>query len=111
MFGDDTPKPSIRLRNTSKAETIDSSTFLFNTDFTSSSDLLKSISSEIKLSELDVRYMQALESADTSQQASVVSEKNALRDFPSTITNDSFSTIDELRALWPTSSLDLPIRW
>ena len=66
---------------------------------------------EIKLSELDVRYMQALESADTSQQASVVSEKNALRDFPSTITNDSFSTIDELRALWPTSLLDLPRRW
>lgn len=66
---------------------------------------------EIKLSELDVQYMQALESADTSQQASVVSEKNTLRDFPSTITNDSFSTIDELRALWPTSSLDLPERW
>ena len=66
---------------------------------------------EIKLSELDVQYMQALESADTSQQASVVSEKNILRDFPSTITNDSFSTIDELRALWPTSSLDLPNRW
>lgn len=66
---------------------------------------------EIKLSELDVQYMQALESADTSQQASVVSEKNILRDFPSTITNDSFSTIDELRALWPTSSLDLPERW
>ena len=66
---------------------------------------------EIKLSELDVRYMQALESADTSQQASVVSEKNALRDFPSTLTNDSFSTIDELSALWPTSSLDLPRRW
>ena len=66
---------------------------------------------EIKLSELDVQYMQALESADTSQQTSVVSEKNILRDFPSTITNDSFSTIDELRALWPTSSLDLPERW
>lgn len=66
---------------------------------------------EIKLSELDVQYMQALESADTSQQASIVSEKNILRDFPSTITNDSFSTIDELRALWPTSSLDLPERW
>ena len=66
---------------------------------------------EIKLSELDVQYMQALESADTSKQTSVVSEKNTLRDFPSTITNDSFSTIDELRALWPTSSLDLPNRW
>lgn len=66
---------------------------------------------ETKLSELDVQYMQALESADTSQQTSVVSQKNTLRDFPSTITNDSFSTIDELRALWPTSSLDLPPRW
>lgn len=66
---------------------------------------------EIKLSELDVQYMQALESADTSKQTSVVSEKNILRDFPSTITNDSFSTIDELRGLWPTSSLDLPRRW
>jgi len=64
-----------------------------------------------KLLELDVQYMKALESADTSEQASVVSEKNTLRNFPSTITNDSFSTIDELRALWPTSSLDLPIRW
>ena len=64
-----------------------------------------------KLLELDVQYMKALESADTSEQASVVSEKNTLRNFPSTITNDSFSTIDELRALWPTSSLDLPKRW
>lgn len=64
-----------------------------------------------KLLELDVQYMKALESADTSEQASVVSEKNTLRNFPSTITNDSFSTIDELRALWPTSSLDLPRKW
>lgn len=63
-----------------------------------------------KLSELDVQYMKALESGDTSEQASVVSQKNTLRDFPSTITNDSFSNIDELRALWPTS-LDLPRRW
>lgn len=64
-----------------------------------------------KLLELDVQYMKALESADTSEQASVISEKNTLRNFPSTITNDSFSTIDELRALWPTSSLDLPRKW
>ena len=64
-----------------------------------------------KLLELDVEYMKALESTDTSEQTSIVSEKNALRDFPSTITNDSFSTIDELRALWPTSLLDLPRRW
>lgn len=64
-----------------------------------------------KLLELDVQYMRALESTNTSEQSSIISEKNTLRNFPSTITNDSFSTIDELRALWPTSSLDLPIRW
>jgi hypothetical protein len=64
-----------------------------------------------KLSELDIQYMKALESGDTSEQASVVSQKNTLRDFPSTITNDLFSTVDELRAFWPTSSLDLPRRW
>jgi hypothetical protein len=63
-----------------------------------------------KLLELDVQYMKALESTDTSEQASIVSQKNTLRDFPSTVTNDSFSTIDELRALWP-STLNLPKRW
>ena len=63
-----------------------------------------------KLLELDIQYMKALESTDTSEQASIVSQKNTLRDFPSTVTNDSFSTIDELRALWP-STLDLPKRW
>jgi hypothetical protein len=64
-----------------------------------------------KLLELDVQYMKALETPDASEQASVVSQKNTLRNYPSTITNDSFSTIDELRALWPTSLLDLPKRW
>jgi hypothetical protein len=64
-----------------------------------------------KLLELDVQYMKALETSDASEQASVVSQKNTLRNYPSTITNDSFSTIDELRALWPTSLLDLPKRW
>ena len=64
-----------------------------------------------KLLELDVQYMKALETSDASEQASVVSQKNTLRNYPSTITNDSFSTIDELRALWPTSLLDLPRRW
>ena len=64
-----------------------------------------------KLLELDVQYMRALESTNTSEQSSIISEKNTLRNFPSTITNDSFSTIDELRALWPTSSLDLPRKW
>lgn len=63
-----------------------------------------------KLLELDVEFMKALENNDTSQQSSIASQKNTLRDYPSTITNDSFSTIDELRALWP-STLDLPRSW
>ena len=45
MFGDDTPKPSIRLRNTSKAETIDSSILRSKTVFTSSSDISNVMSS------------------------------------------------------------------
>lgn len=64
-----------------------------------------------KFAELDVQFMKALEIGDTSEQSSIASQKNVLRDFPSTITNDSFSTVDELRNLWPTSSLDLPNKW
>jgi hypothetical protein len=64
-----------------------------------------------KLEELDIEFMKALETGDTSQQSNITSQKNTLRDFPSTITEDSFSTIEELRALWPTSSLDLPNSW
>ena len=45
MFGDDTPNPSIRLRNTSNAETIDSSIFVSRIPLTSSSDMSNLISS------------------------------------------------------------------
>lgn len=64
-----------------------------------------------KFKQLDVEFMKALEINDTSQQSSIASEKNTLRNFPSTITTDSFSTIEELRELWPTSNLDLPTKW
>jgi len=64
-----------------------------------------------KFLELDVQFMKALETDDTTLKSNVISQKNILRDFPSTITDDSFSTVDELRALWPTSSLDLPNGW
>ena len=63
-----------------------------------------------KFIELDIQFMKSLETDDTSTKATIIESKNSLRDFPSTITNDSFSTIDELRALWP-STLDLPRRW
>jgi len=64
-----------------------------------------------KFKELDVEFMRALEIDDTDSKNAIILKKNNLRDFPSTITNDSFSTVDELRALWPTSFLDLPDRW
>jgi hypothetical protein len=64
-----------------------------------------------KFIELDVQFMKSLETDNTSDKNSVIEMKNTLRNFPSTITTDSFSTIDELRALWPTSYLELPRRW
>ena len=64
-----------------------------------------------KFIELDVQFMKSLEADNTSDKNSVIEKKNTLRNFPSTITPDSFSTINELRALWPTSSLDLPNNW
>ena len=45
IFGDETPNPSIRLRNTSKAETIDSSIFVSKILFTSSSVISNLITS------------------------------------------------------------------
>jgi hypothetical protein len=42
---------------------------------------------------------------------SITLQKNTLRNFPSTITLDSFSTLDELKSQWPTSSLDTPPNW
>ena len=64
-----------------------------------------------KFLELDIQFMKALETDNISDKNSVIEKKNTLREFPSTITNESFSTVDELRALWPTGSLDLPNRW
>ena len=64
-----------------------------------------------KFLELDIQFMKALETDNISDKNSVIEKKNTLREFPSTITNESFSTVDELRALWPTGSLDLPDKW
>jgi translation initiation factor RLI1 len=64
-----------------------------------------------KFSEMDIQFMRALETDDTSIKATIIESKNSLRDFPSTITTDSFSTIEELRNLWPDGLLDEPSRW
>ena len=55
--------------------------------------------------------MKALETDDTASKDNVISHKNLLRDFPSSITTSSFDTIDELHSLWPTGSLDVPRYW
>jgi hypothetical protein len=64
-----------------------------------------------KFVELDIEFMKSLETSNLERQTEITNQKNTLRDFPTTITEDSFSTIEELRALWPTSSLDLPNSW
>jgi hypothetical protein len=64
-----------------------------------------------KFKELDVEFMKALETDDTSSKDNVIYHKNVLRDFPSSITTSSFETIDELYSLWPTGSLDIPRSW
>jgi len=64
-----------------------------------------------KFQQLDVEFMKALETDDSSSKTNIISDKNLLRDFPSSITTSSFDTIDELHSLWPTGSLDVPRRW
>jgi hypothetical protein len=64
-----------------------------------------------KFVELDIQFMKALETDDLVTKQSVIQTKNSLRDFPLSITNDSFETVDELRNLWPTELLDLPTNW
>lgn len=64
-----------------------------------------------KFIELDVEFMKSLENGDISQQSLIASKKNILREFPSTISTSSFETVEELRELWPTGSLDVPTIW
>ena len=44
--------------------------------------------------------MKALETDNTSEKNSITTTKNTLRDYPNTISLDSFETIEELNALW-----------
>ena len=66
---------------------------------------------DLKFKDLDVAFMKALETNDSSEQSSIALTKNTLRNYPNTITLDSFETKEELRALWPSSILDVPTNW
>ena len=53
------------------------------------------------LEDLDVQFMRAVESGDTTEQNKVASEKQALRDV--TLTDlSSTETTDDIKQIWPT---------
>ena len=53
----------------------------------------------------DVVYMKALETDDTDAKAASVTKKTALRDVTAASAISSATTIDELKAAWPTDLL------
>ena len=60
---------------------------------------------EEKFKELDVEFQRAIETNDTSTQASVAAKKQALRDAPADSAISSASDTDALKAQWNTSIL------
>jgi hypothetical protein len=50
---------------------------------------------------LDIEVVRAMESGDSVRQAEIVTEKQALRDLPTTFDLEVASTADELKVLWP----------
>ena len=64
-----------------------------------------------KFKELDIEFIKSLETDDLNKKLEVTSRKTKLREFPSTIKYEDFSTIEELRKLWPTDLLNLPDSW
>ena len=63
------------------------------------------ISRAEKFAELDVQFQRAIETSDTSEQASVAAKKQALRDAPADSAIDAATTTDELKSQWKTDIL------
>jgi len=51
------------------------------------------------LASLDIEFMRAVESADTTKQAEIASKKQALRNV--TLTEIAGNTPEEIKAVWP----------
>jgi hypothetical protein len=60
-----------------------------------------------ELAAKDITFMRAVESGDTSAQATIVTEKQVLRDLPATFSLSGKNTSSTLHAAWPT---ELPAR-
>ena len=58
-----------------------------------------------KFAELDVQFQRAIETNNTSEQASIAAKKQALRDAPADSGIDAATTTDELKAQWKTDIL------
>tara|TARA_A100001388_G_C28713697_1_gene472603 strand:- start:214 stop:480 length:267 start_codon:yes stop_codon:yes gene_type:complete len=63
------------------------------------------ISRAEKFTELDVQFQRAIETNNTSEQASVAAKKQVLRDAPADSAIDAATTTDELKAQWKTDIL------
>ena len=80
----------------------------FNIDMAKAKELHKDkirLAREEKFIELDVEFQRAIETNDTSTQASVAAKKQALRDAPADSAISSASDTDALKAQWNTSIL------
>ena len=80
----------------------------FNIDMAKAKELHKDkirLAREEKFKELDVEFQRAIETNDTSTQASVAAKKQALRDAPADSAISSASDTDALKAQWNTSIL------
>ena len=60
---------------------------------------------ESKFKELDISFQRAIETTDTSAQATIATQKQALRDAPADSAIDAATTTDELKSQWNTSIL------
>ena len=80
----------------------------FNIDMAKAKELHKDkirLAREEKFKELDVEFQRAIETNDTSTQASVAAKKQALRDAPADSAISSASDTDALKAQWKTDIL------
>ena len=80
----------------------------FNIDMAKAKELHKDkirLAREEKFKELDVEFQRAIETNDTSTQASVAAKKQALRDAPADSAISSASDTDALKAQWNPSIL------
>jgi hypothetical protein len=55
----------------------------------------------VEIEKLDIPYMRAVEAADTEEQASISTQKQTLRDIPTTFDLEGFTTPATLKNAWP----------